>query len=117
MAERTKLIEIPLGDYGWDLIFTCRTAKQVIVDITGYTPHFKVWRYNTPGTLLLNGTGTLVDATNGIAKYTLLITDFASSGSVSEVGEYEAELECTKAGEVSSYQSCRLKVLSSGQGK
>jgi len=114
MAARTLHFKIPLGDYGYDLVFTCRDFGHEIVDITGYTPHFKVWRYGVPGTLLINGTGSLVDPTNGIAKYTLLNTDFVVGGSVSEIGKYQGELECTKAGEVSSFQSCVVEVTASG---
>ena len=114
MAERTKIFTIPLGDYGYDLVFTCRDYNKVIVDITGYTPHFKVWRYGVPGTLLLNGAGALLDPTVGVAKYTLLSTDFVVGGSVGEAGKYEGELECTKAGEKSSYQKCIVNVASSG---
>ena len=114
---RTELIEIPLGDYGWDLVFTCYAAPieaGVVVDITGYTVHFKVWKYNTPGTLLLNGTGALVDPTNGVASYTLLNTDFVVGGSIGEIGKYEAEMECTKVGEKSSFRKCQLEVTASG---
>ena len=113
-VARTLLIQIPLGDYGYDLIFTCYTAAGELVDITGYDVHFKVWRYDTPGTLLLNGTGALLVPASGTAKYTLTNTDFVVGGSVGEVGKYEAELECTKAGEVSSFRTCQLEVTASG---
>lgn len=108
MTQRTKRFTIPKGDYGWSLIFTCRTFASVLVNLTGYTIHFKVWSFNTPGTLLLNGTGAIVDAANGIASYTL------QSGDFNTAGEFECELECTKVGEVSSYQTCIVEVTPSG---
>jgi len=49
-----------------------------------------------------------VDAANGIASYTL------QSGDFNTAGEFECELECTKVGEVSSYQTCIVEVTPSG---
>ncbi len=108
MTTRTERIKIPQNDYGWDLIFTCRDFSGAIVNITGYTIHFKVWTYSVPGTLLLNGLGAVLDGPNGTAKYTLVSGDFAN------IGEFQGELEATKAGEVSSFQTCIVEVTSSG---
>jgi len=108
MTTRTTRIKIPQNDYGWDLIFTCRDFTGAVVNITGFTIHFKVWEFNKPGVLLVNGVGAAVDAVNGIAKYTLAVGDFPT------VGEFQGELEATKLGEVSSYQSFIVEVTESG---
>ena len=108
MTQRTRRIKIPQNDYGWPLTFYCRTFAEVVVNITGYTATFKVWEYNTPGTLLLTGVGAVIDGPGGVAQYTLQLGDFPTAG------EFEGELECTKVGEVSSYQSCVVEVTPSG---
>ena len=114
MTARTTRIQIPQGDFGYDIAFTCRDSQGSIINIAGYTIHFKVWTYEVPITLLLDGIGGITDAPNGKAYYTLAVGDFSLGGLVPAVGDYLCEMEATKVGERTSYQSATLEVTESG---
>ncbi len=97
MTTATKSISIAAGDYGYNLAFTCYDNSGNVYVLTGYTIHFKVWTYDTPATLEVDGAGVIDDAPNGKCHYTIASGDFDTEG------EYEAELQLEKAGVIESF--------------
>lgn len=91
-----------------DLSFTVKDAAGNAFDLTGYTITFKMWRKGIPGTLVVSGTGAIVNATAGTCKYTV------ASGDFNTVGLYSAEVELTKTGVVQSVEVFDLEVKESG---
>ena len=104
---RTSKVSIPRGDYGYNLVFHCKDNLGQIVDLTGYTVHFRVWQYGEPTNMVLDGVGGILDALAGEAYYLL------QSGDFDIVGSYQGEVECRKLGEVGSYQSLIVEVTDS----
>lgn len=108
MTTATKTISIAAGDYGFNIAFTCYDNSGDIYALTGYTVHFKVWAYDMPGTLLVDGAGVIDDAINGQCHYAVATGDFDTEG------KYEAELQLEKAGAVESFRSFIITVTESG---
>ena len=108
MRTATTTIKIPMNDYGYDLAFTCYDKSGDVFILTGYTIKFKVWTYDLPATLLLNGAGVITDAANGKCAYTIV------SGNFTTEGTFVGELEITKAGVVESFPSFTINVTESG---
>ena len=105
---RTREITIPKGDYGYNLAFVATDASGNEYNLTDYTLTFKVWTYNIPATLLLSGACVIDPGDNWKCSYTVASGDFDTEG------EFEGELEITKAGAVESFRRIRLLVRESG---
>jgi len=108
MTIATKEISIATGDYGYNLAFTCYDYSGNVYGLTDYTIHFKTWKYDVPGTLLIDGAGVIDDAANGKCHYTVASGDFDTEG------QYVAELQIEKAGIVESFPSFKVNVTESG---
>src|SRR3990172_9451908 len=90
--EIEDTIRCKRGEVGYDINFTVKNNAGTAFDLTGYTITFKTWREGIPGTLIINGTGSIVVAASGTCKYTVV------EGNTATPGEYLAELELTKTG-------------------
>ena len=101
-------LTIPKGDYGYNLNFTVQDADGNAFNLTGYTITLKVWAPNVPGTLKFSGACTIDVAASGTCHYVLV------SGNFDTVARYQAELELTKSGVVSSTRPFIIVVEESG---
>lgn len=101
-------MNIPKGDYGYNLTFIVQELPGVPYPLVGYMVKLKVWVAGAPGTLLTNGDCLITSPTEGICTYLVKNTDFTA------VGIYQAELELSKAGAVESTQSFTIRVIESG---
>jgi hypothetical protein len=104
-----KEIKLAQNDYGIALDFTLLTAAGAVFPLTGgYTVKLKVWESGTPSSLVLDGTCTIIEASAGTCRYTVLEDDFENTG------EFEAEIEVTKEGFRESFEVFSLIVTESG---
>ena len=101
-------ITIPKSDYGFDIDFTVQDSSGSAYDLTGYTVTLKVWSPGVPGTLLIDDSCTIDDASSGTCHYSV------SSGDFDTVGIYHGELELTQAGIVESTEVFGITVSESG---
>jgi hypothetical protein len=85
-------ITIPKADKGYTITLTAQDDTGVAKSLAGYTVTLQTWLPETPDTIVLSGTCTVTDATNGICTYTLAATDFATAN------VYHARLLLTKTG-------------------
>lgn len=108
MATHTEHVYVPCGDYGYDLAFTLYDASGNVFNPTGYAVKLKVWTHDIPASLLLTGVGGITDAANGKVYYTI------ASGNFNVIGEFDIEIELTKAGRVESFRTHVLHVTESG---
>jgi len=100
-------ISIPKGTYGIDINFTVYNNDGTAYNLTGLTVKLHVWKAGIPGTLIVDGSCTLVVAASGTCKYTV------ASGDFDTVGVYLWELEMTKASFEDNTETGRLTVTES----
>lgn len=84
-------MQIPRGDFGYNLTFTIQNSAGSAYNLTDYTINLKMWREGQPE-LLLNGSCTIIEAAEGTCYYEVQEGDFSRGG------VYLAELELTKSG-------------------
>lgn len=108
MSNVTESIEVPKGDYGFNLNFTLKDNDGNARDMTGYSAKLKVWSPGVPGTLIVDASCSWTEIASGTCYYTVQSEDFDT------VGRYLYEIEATKAGVVESAQSGWLTVKESG---
>jgi hypothetical protein len=53
-------MDIPKGDYGYTITFTCKDAKKELVDLTGRTIKFQIWEPGESETILKEITCSIV---------------------------------------------------------
>ena len=82
-------INIPKGDFGFNLAFTVTDSSGTAVNIGTYTVTLQVWAVGIPDTLLLDEACTETVAASGTCYYTVQDEDFDT------VGRFHAELELT----------------------
>ncbi len=99
---------LPANDYGFTLTFVVTDAAGAAMSLLGYTIKFKMWRAGLPGTLLVNGTCTILVAADGTCTYVIAAADTATPGT------YVGELELTKSGVIESTATFPVRVLESG---
>ena len=110
MAKAKNEYSIPVGDYGYNLAFTVYESDQETVYVlTGYTITLKTWAPGVPGTILVEGTCTITDASAGTCTYLIADEDFDT------IGRFYGELELTKSGVVESSQPIIILVRESAE--
>ena len=108
MSNSGLTLEIPRGDFGFDINFELTDSECSAFDLTGYVLYLKMWRPGKPKDLLLDGLMDIDgDPLDGLAYYTVVTGDF------NIVGEYLAEVEGTVSGVQISWQSFNIEVTES----
>jgi hypothetical protein len=97
-------IEIVKDDKNYDLQFTLKNYDQSVFDLTGYSLLFKAQAY-ADSSIKVSRAMTIVTAASGICKYTVQEGDF------NLVGDYYAEIQCTKSGEIVTFTDLKIVVL------
>lgn len=64
------IIEIPLGDKGYNVPFTIQDANGSVINLTNYTVTLKAWEVGSPSTLKINAVCTVDEAASGTCHYT-----------------------------------------------
>ncbi len=88
-------ITVTRGDVLYNINFTVKqsdlndSSNFLAVNLSGATIKFKVAPVNNISSLIINGTCTASDATNGLCYYQVKAGDFATAG------QYRGELEIT----------------------
>jgi hypothetical protein len=82
-------MELRVDDYGYDINFTVKDSAGVAVNLTGVQSILFRIRQADGSINLLNGTCSVVSATAGTCKYTVLASDFNDD---SDVGNYVGAL-------------------------
>jgi len=100
-------LELVEGDYGYDLEFQLTDARDQPVDLSGATEVKLV--ISKPGAekALIVAPCVVVDASNGLCKYTVASGDFAGQG-----GEtFEVEIEITYPTKVITAKGLVLEIV------
>jgi hypothetical protein len=79
-------------NYGFDFTFTIYESDGATPKVlTDYTLTFKMWKRGSR-VVKVSSACAITDAANGVCTYTVAINDLDT------IGEFEAEVELTKAG-------------------
>ena len=88
------MFTVSQNDYGYYITDTLLNNDGTVFDLTSYTDvQFHVWHASQPGTLLVNGTASVVAPTLGTVRYFVAQADFAIPA-----GAYKQEWEATLSG-------------------
>jgi len=100
-------VNLVQNDYGYDLEFQLSDASGNAVDLTGATA-IKVF-VAEPGktTAKIVGDCTVVNATGGLCKYTVVSGDFDEAPK-----QYDVEIEVTYVGKVVTARGTVIKIIS-----
>ena len=103
------MITVSQNDFGYLITDILENSDGTPFDLTGYTVKFHVWAHGSPGTLLVNGTASVINQSAGTVSYAPASTDFPNAGT------FEGEWEATKAGIKQSFPTAgfTIKVVES----
>ena len=97
-------LTVKQGDFGYDVTFTLQDSDEAAFNLSGYTCKLNISSTGFATNDILEGAMELVVAANGTVKYAVVTTNF------DVVGEYVAQVECTKAGINLTWGPFRLSV-------
>ena len=98
--------EFVRNDTGFPITFVLTDIKDNAYDLTDSTIIFKMKNTVSGDSLINNGTCTIIDATSGMCKYTVV------DGDLSTAGIYYAELQITfTSGKVRTSKLDKIKIL------
>jgi hypothetical protein len=103
-------LEIPCGDKGYAITFTCKDSAGAARNLSTFTgAKFKMWKSSSPATLLINASASITSPTTGVVSYTLQATDTAFAS-----GSYVGEIELTASGVIDSSGKISIHLSESG---
>ena len=91
IIKENSLNNFNQNEYGYDINFTIVDESNIAADLTSYTTIALQAKSISGTSLKVNGTCSIVNATLGTCKYTVVATDF------DEIGLYKSELDLITA--------------------
>ena len=100
------MFTVSQNDYGYYITDTLLNNDGTAFDLTNYSVAFHVWHPQSPGTLLVNGTASIVSQVAGTVRYFVALADFTMTA-----GFYKQEWDATLNGCKQSFPTAGNDIL------